>query len=203
MSDLGERIYTIRKSHLNMTQNQLIMAVNSRFGMKLSRNMLSNWERGKQKPALDALLALSEILGVTLDYLIKGKKEELSGKKLIPVVDNSIEIKNAEDIFKYGDYREILNDNGYDFYYKMPINNMINVNIYSGDYILFHIQDKLTDGDIGLFIIRGEVCVKRYYNQNNKAVLVDECIGLPPIIITKPEDFKILAKAVSVIRNLE
>ncbi len=205
MSDIGERICNTRKNHANMTQNQLITAINSRYNMNISRNMLSNWERGKQNPSIDALIAISETLEVSTDYILKGKKEELRYSRMLPFIDETMEIKSVDDIYKYGVYQKVWDENNFDFCYKMPLNNMININIYCGDYILFHIQNKLKDGDIGMFLIDGEISIKRYYNQNTKIVLVDECMGCRPYIISDKlsNNFKIIAKAVTIVRKID
>ncbi len=200
MSNIGERIYNIRKCINNLTQEQLITKMNKKFNMKVSRNMLSNWERGKQMPNIESVNAISEILGVSTDYIIKGI-ENKSLQKEKPCVYDGLEIKSADDIYKKGVYDGIDNEEA-DFYYQMPINNMSNANIFSGDYVLFKIQKALNDGDIGLFLIDGQLYVKRYYSQKNRIVLVDECIGGRPMIRESEKDFEIIGRAVSVKRLL-
>ena len=41
----------------------------------VSRQAVSKWERGEASPDTDNFIALSEVYGVTLDELIKGKKQ--------------------------------------------------------------------------------------------------------------------------------
>lgn len=62
---MGDRLYQLRtKADLN--QEQLANNVN------VSRQAVSKWERGESQPDTNNLIALSELYGVTIDYLVKG-----------------------------------------------------------------------------------------------------------------------------------
>ena len=69
---IAERILTLRKSK-GMSQEQLAEAVG------VSRQAVSKWESEQASPDPEKIITLSEVFGVTTDYLLKGvepKKEE-------------------------------------------------------------------------------------------------------------------------------
>lgn len=64
----AERLYRYRKNS-GLSQDQLAEKIG------VSRQAVSKWERGEASPDTDNLIALSEVYGVSLDELIKGKIE--------------------------------------------------------------------------------------------------------------------------------
>ncbi len=66
MSDIGERIYDLRNRN-NMSQGALADKLN------VSRQTISKWENNMCLPEAEKLLQLSEIFGVSTDYILKGK----------------------------------------------------------------------------------------------------------------------------------
>lgn len=69
---IAERILTLRKSK-GMSQEQLAEAVG------VSRQAVSKWESEQASPDPEKIITLSEVFGVTTDYLLKGvelEKEE-------------------------------------------------------------------------------------------------------------------------------
>ncbi len=200
MSDLGDRITYIRKSKLKMTQKEFTDAINNKFSMNISRNMLSNWECGKQNPNIEVLVAISEITGMSIDYYLKGSSE--NNDKKTPLIKNAEKIKKTEDIYTKGEFNNIFDLKGNYFYYKMQYDNMINSNIQKGDHILFHIQSTLKNGDIGAIIFNGIFMIKRYYIKDRQTILLNECADCEPLIISKNSKLKIIGRAVKIIKDL-
>ena len=62
---IGKRI-KLRKKELNIKQNELAEKLN------ISNNHLSSVENGREKPSLELLLNICELLNVTPDYLLLG-----------------------------------------------------------------------------------------------------------------------------------
>lgn len=81
--ELGTQIKKHR-SELHLSQEELAEKV------FVSRQTISNWENDKNYPDINSLLLLSEVFGVSLDYLVKGDIETM--KEQI----NSEELKNFE-----------------------------------------------------------------------------------------------------------
>lgn len=71
---IAERILTLRKSK-GMSQEQLAEAVG------VSRQAVSKWESEQASPDPEKIIAMSEIFGVTTDYLLKGIEPEKENEK--------------------------------------------------------------------------------------------------------------------------
>jgi transcriptional regulator with XRE-family HTH domain len=64
---LGERILRLRK-RWQWSQGELA----ERLGV--TRERVGNWERGENAPPVEALVALGEVLRVSVDELLRGKR---------------------------------------------------------------------------------------------------------------------------------
>lgn len=62
--NFAEKIFTLRKSN-DLTQEQLAEELN------VSRQSVSKWESGQAIPELEKIVSMSQIFGVTTDYLLK------------------------------------------------------------------------------------------------------------------------------------
>ncbi len=71
---IADRILTLRKSK-GMSQEQLAEAIG------VSRQAVSKWESEQASPDPEKIIALSEIFGVTTDYLLKGIEPEKEAEK--------------------------------------------------------------------------------------------------------------------------
>ena len=83
---IAERILTLRKSK-GMSQEQLAEAVG------VSRQAVSKWESEQASPDPEKIIAMSEIFGVTTDYLLKGIEPEKEEAK----TEEKAEEKKTED----------------------------------------------------------------------------------------------------------
>ena len=66
---IGKRIYELR-AQSGMTQTQLAEKLSVTF------QAISKWEKGKASPDIDSLILISDIFGVSTDYLLKGTGKE-------------------------------------------------------------------------------------------------------------------------------
>lgn len=73
--EIGKRISIERKRN-NITQEQLAEKMN------VSIQMISNLERGNKAIKISNLLKLSQILGVSTDYILTGSKNSLEKSAL-------------------------------------------------------------------------------------------------------------------------
>ena len=64
---MGERILQLRKRR-QWSQGELA----ERLGV--TRERVGNWERGEKAPPVEALVALGEVLRVSVDELLRGKR---------------------------------------------------------------------------------------------------------------------------------
>jgi transcriptional regulator with XRE-family HTH domain len=74
---LGERIYNQRTAH-NLTQSDLADA------LEVSRQSVSKWETDASVPDLDKLVKMSELFGISLDYMVRGM--ETTAEQVKPTV---------------------------------------------------------------------------------------------------------------------
>lgn len=85
----AERLKELRKQ-AHLTQVEL----SKRLGV--GQSSYADWERGKKKPTQENLVKLSQVLNVTIDYLVGNSDEEITNNEL-----ENIEIlfrKNSEDL---------------------------------------------------------------------------------------------------------
>ena len=68
MNNLGERLYELRTKH-EMSQGDLAEKLD------VSRQTISKWENNMSIPELDKIISLSNVFGVSVDYLVKGEGE--------------------------------------------------------------------------------------------------------------------------------
>lgn len=69
METIGERIKDLRKS-VDLNQKEFAKKIS------ISQGSLSDIEKGRNKPSIETLLAISNIFRVSLDWLIKGELKE-------------------------------------------------------------------------------------------------------------------------------
>ncbi len=76
MSDLyntkyiAENMYTLRKTRLHLSQEAFSEITN------LSKDTISNIERGRYRPNLETLVSISNATDVSVDYFLKKPMEE-------------------------------------------------------------------------------------------------------------------------------
>ena len=75
LASIGKRISAERKRN-NITQEQLAEKMN------VSIQMISNLERGNKAIKINNLLNLSQILGVSTDYILTGNKNSFEKSEL-------------------------------------------------------------------------------------------------------------------------
>ena len=100
LETIGQRLRTLRTTH-----NLTIPEVNQKTG--ISKGNLSAIETDKNKPSANALIQLSELYGVSSDWILFG--ERTNEAKDISVTLSSLELANffskINDTWKNGDER--------------------------------------------------------------------------------------------------
>ncbi|MBQ9912671.1 MAG: helix-turn-helix domain-containing protein [Clostridia bacterium] len=94
MNTLGERIYELR-TRKGMSQGNLADSLD------VSRQTVSKWENNQSVPELDRIIAMSDIFGVSVDYIVKGeglpteRKENAFAEPFAP--EKTVKINNTEN----------------------------------------------------------------------------------------------------------
>lgn len=76
MNNLGERLYELRTKH-EMSQGDLAEKLD------VSRQTISKWENNMSIPELDKIISLSNVFGVSVDYLVKGEGEVVAPAEFV------------------------------------------------------------------------------------------------------------------------
>ena len=84
MNNLGERLYELRTKN-EMSQGDLAEKLD------VSRQTISKWENNMSIPELDKIISLSNLFGVSVDYLVKGEGE-------IPSEISEISYENIKEL---------------------------------------------------------------------------------------------------------
>ena len=85
--EFHQRLYEVRKRS-GMTQSDLAEKLD------VSRQAISRWEMGTAKPDFENLVAISELFGVSIDYLLKGEEE---GKAVSSQAEQQMQEKEDEN----------------------------------------------------------------------------------------------------------
>lgn len=86
---LGERIRTYRQMQ-GLSQDELAEKLN------VSRQAITKWENDNGVPDIDNLIALSKFMGITLDELVMGEREEN-----VPVITREATDRRAKSKNRY------------------------------------------------------------------------------------------------------
>lgn len=131
----------------------------------VNQTAVSQWERGVTTPSPPILLKLSQLYGVSTDYLL-GKNASTDDKKgvKIPVLGDvaaGIPIEAVENIVDYEEIDTAMAANGK--YYGLRIKgSSMEPRIRDGDVVIVRQQEDADTGDTAVVLVNGEsATVKR------------------------------------------
>ena len=131
----------------------------------VNQTAVSQWERGVTTPSPPILLKLSQLYGVSTDYLL-GKNTSTDDKKgvKIPVLGDvaaGIPIEAVENIVDYEEIDTAMASNGK--YYGLRIKgSSMEPRIRDGDVVIVRQQEDADTGDTAVVLVNGEsATVKR------------------------------------------
>lgn len=85
---LGARIAALRRK-MGMSQAELARH------LKVSASAIGMYEQGRRQPAADTLVALGEVFGVSVDYLLTGRVSESEMAAVDNLVSHAVETAQA------------------------------------------------------------------------------------------------------------
>lgn len=89
------------------------------------------------------------------------------------------------------------------FFLKVKGESMIQAGIFDGDYLLVKPQPSAETGEIVVALVNGEATVKRFEKKGERVLLHAANPAYRPIEVTsKSGDFRIVGKAMAVVRSL-
>ena len=100
--NLNEKIQNLRKQ-VGISQEQLAERLN------VTRQAISKWETGECLPDIENILQLSDIFGVSVDYLLKNQQTEVSPSSDSSYIIEALEEENSDTGFRFSlDFNGIL-----------------------------------------------------------------------------------------------
>jgi transcriptional regulator with XRE-family HTH domain len=87
---IGERLAQARKQSGYRSQNDAVSAICAKYGDGATNQQdLSRYEKGKVRPPVDMLVALSNTYGVSADWLLTGQTPQTNGQDALPLQSDS------------------------------------------------------------------------------------------------------------------
>lgn len=168
---------------------------------------VSQWEKGRTLPDKQTLLKLSDIFGVSVDFLI-GKSEPSVKKNLVPVlgyVRAGSPIEAHEEILEYVEIPDGMAATGEYFGLKVKGDSMT-PKICPDDTVIIRRQDYIESGEVGVVLIGNmDATVKKVIKKGTSLTLVpfnpsyEPMIFSPDEVVTLP--VKIIGKVVELRRS--
>lgn len=157
---------------------------------------ISQYESGKREASYEMQLKLAEVLGVSVDYLLRGDPEgaiSVPPQVMIPVlgrVSAGTGITAEENIIGY-ESADARYGNGEYFYLQVSGDSM-SPKIDDGDMVLVHRQTSVDSGSIGVFSVDGEDgFVKKVEYDTEYIHLISLNPYYPPLVFEGPDVLRV------------
>ena len=204
------RIKELRRMN-NLSQQKLAEALN------VHQTAISQWETDRTFPDIEIAKKLSDIFGVSIEYLLGLDAEDISSKNfdefsgianVLPLKTKKVpllgKIACGKPIYadeERGEY--VLTSDGIDadFCLRAQGDSMIGARILDGDIVFVKQQPSVENGQIAAVLIGDEATLKRvyYYPDKNKLVLNPENPAYEPLVYVGEElnEVRILGHAIA------
>ncbi len=157
---------------------------------------ISQYESGKREASYEMQLKLAEVLGVSVDYLLRGDPEgaiSIPPQVMIPVlgrVSAGTGITAEANIIGY-ESADARYGNGEYFYLQLSGDSM-SPKIDDGDMVLVHRQASVDSGSIGVFSVDGEDgFVKKVEYDTEYIHLISLNPYYPPLVFEGPDVLRV------------
>lgn len=130
-------------------------------------------------------------------------RRELVNVPIVGTVTAGEPILAVENIEGYFPISPEFLKNKQTFMLKVKGDSMINVGIFSGDYILVEESPVASDGEIVVALVEDSVTVKRFYKEEDHFRLQPENDTMDPIIVPKNTPFSIVGKVIGLFRMFQ
>lgn len=197
---IGERIKELRENK-NLTQTELAELL----GFK-TYTTVSKWESNDNYPKGKDLKRLSEIFGVTSDYLLGLTAESLLNKiskfvkiPVLGVITCGDPILAEQNIV---DYKEEIADNlpSGELFYLQTKGNSMTPTIPENSFVMIRKQETVENNEIAAVLVNGdtEATLKRVRFQGDTIILMPDNSEHNPIIANEENPVRIIGKAIKV-----
>ncbi len=142
----------------------------------VNQTAISQWERGVTTPSPTMLLKLSELYGVSTDYLLgkDSSKPQKSGVK-IPVLGNvaaGIPIEAIEDILDYEEIDESMTRNGEEYFALRIKGQSMEPKMSEGDVVIVRKQSDADTGAIAVVLVNGDSATVKKIKKTESGIML-------------------------------
>lgn len=162
----------LRLSELQKKKSQMLADLN------IPSSTYSTWKKKQAVPDMKYLLPIAEYLGVSLEYLLKGKQDTVTATsdthtiKVLGRVAAGIPIEAVEDIIGEIAITKEMAENGVYFGLRIAGDSM-EPRMYSGDVVLVKQQEDVESGQVAVVMVNGEdATCKKIEKHSNGIMLV-------------------------------
>ncbi|WP_208601723.1 helix-turn-helix domain-containing protein [Parageobacillus thermantarcticus] len=212
----GKKLKALRTS-MNLTQEGLAKALNTKYGTNFNKGMISKWENDKEEPRIDSVRYIADFFGMSLDEILGLKDNELSMYEVInkdfsnitniPIVGTIAAgqpILAEQNIEGYMPIlSSFLNKHKEYFYLKVKGNSM-NLEFPEGSYVLVERTSTVENGSIAVVLVNGyEATVKKVSINKNIITLIpmsNDPSYQPQIYDIMKDEVKIIGKVVQAVK---
>ena len=154
---------------------------------------VSEWESGKKTPSGKNLIALSNLFGVSTDFLLgNDNNNSTTGQKSIKIpvlgrVAAGIPIEAIEEILDYEEIDEAMAKTG-DFFALRIAGTSMEPRMKEGDVVIVRKQDSVESGEIAVVLVNGDdATCKKVMIHDNGLSLVSLNPSYAPMFFTDKE----------------
>lgn len=189
------------RKELGMTQTEVAKLIGC------SRQSYNAYENGYRSPDPDLLRRMADVLGTTVDYIVRGVSDRpeflpLPETRTVPRVGTVSCGKPILAVENHDAYDEVPANIRADFTVRATGDSMQGARIYDGDIVYIRQQDTCETNDIVAVLIGNEVVLKRFAKNGDTVMLLSENPKYLPIIVHPDDNVRILGKAVGFVSRL-
>lgn len=172
-----------------------------------SKSMISSYESGLSDPRQSMIPKLSDVLSVSIEWLMTGNNETGFGHPdFMAVTRQAIPLLGAvacgQPIYATEDLEALVavgDEIDADFALRCKGDSMIDAGIYDGDIVFVKKCETVPNGAIAVVLIEDEATLKRVYRTDSELQLLAENKMYPAIIVRESDhrDVRILGAAVA------
>ena len=179
------------------------------------QSCIANWESGIRNPRLTDIIKLSKHLKVSITQLTGSFNmnnltlfnNQTSPSNKMPLYSSCVSAGFPSPADDYVENRLDLNDLLIDnptstFFVKVSGESMIDAGINDGDILIVDKSKKISNNNIVIAVLDGELTVKRIQKDKTSLVLVAQNKAFKNIQVTKESDFTVWGVVTNVIHKL-
>jgi repressor LexA len=212
----GKKLKELRTS-MNLTQEELAKALNTKYGTKFNKGMISKWENDKEEPRIDSVRYIADFFNVSLDEILGLKdnevniyevvKSDFSNIVSLPIVGTIAAgqpILAAQNIEGYMPILSSFINKHKEYFYLRVKGNSMNLEFPDGSYVLVERTNEVENGSIAVVLVNGyEATVKKVSINKNIITLIpmsSDPSYQPQIYDITKDEVKIIGKVVQAVK---